>query len=71
MNKKQIIYKIVNDLPTSDMRGELTKEEWYAWFEECWEQAINYTSCCTDVCECEVPNVASKLICNKCDKDFK
>ena len=46
MNKKQIISKIIDDLPTRDMRGEMTKEEWYGWFEECWDKAINYIRCC-------------------------
>ena len=46
MNKKQIIDKIVNDLPMSDMLGKMTKEEWQGWFEECWDKAINYTHCC-------------------------
>jgi len=46
MNKKQIIDKIVNDLPMSDMLGKMTKEEWHGWFEECWDKAINYTHCC-------------------------
>ena len=46
MSKKQIINKIVNDLPRRDIRGEMTKEEWYGWFEECWNKAINYTPCC-------------------------
>ena len=22
-------------------------------------------------CDCEIPNIDSKLICNKCDKDFR
>ena len=42
MNKKQIIEQIVKDLPTRDMRGEMTNEEWYGWFEECWDKAITY-----------------------------
>jgi len=46
MNKEQIIEKIVNDLPISDMLGKMTKEEWYGWFEEFWDKAINYTGCC-------------------------
>ena len=46
MSKKQIINKIVNDLPRRAIRGEMTKEEWYGWFEECWNKAINYTPCC-------------------------
>jgi hypothetical protein len=49
MNKKQIIDKIVNDLPISDMLGKMTKEEWHGWFEECWDKAINYTHCCTQL----------------------
>lgn len=35
------------------------------------KEAINYTRCCEEVCNCEVPNVDSKLVCNKCDKDFR
>lgn len=31
---------------------------------------INYIPCCTEVCDCEEPNVDSKLFCRKCDKDF-
>jgi hypothetical protein len=53
MNKKQIIDKIVNDLPMSDMLGKMTKEEWHGWFEECWDKAINYTHCCTELCDCK------------------
>jgi aspartate/glutamate racemase len=49
MNKKQIIDKIVNDLPMNDMLGKMTKEEWHGWFEECWDKAINYTCCCTEL----------------------
>ncbi len=37
MTKEKIIYKIVDDLPTIDMFYEMTREEWYGWFEECWE----------------------------------
>ncbi len=43
MNKKQIIDNIVNDLPTKDMCGEMTKEEWYGWwFKECFGKAVNF-----------------------------
>jgi hypothetical protein len=49
MSKKQIIDKIVNDLPMNDMLGKMTKEEWHGWFEECWDKAINYTHCCTQL----------------------
>jgi hypothetical protein len=33
MKKKQIIDKIIDDLPTRDMRGEMSPNEWYYWFE--------------------------------------
>jgi len=49
MNKKQIIDKIVNDLPMSDMLGKMTKEEWHGWFEECWDKAIDFTHCSTQL----------------------
>ncbi len=45
-------------------------KQYTKWLENKLE-AINYTRCCTEVCDCEVPNVDSKLICNKCDKDFR
>ena len=43
--KEQIISKIVKDLPTRYMRGEMTDAEWHGWFFECWDEAINYTRC--------------------------
>ena len=49
MNKKQIIDKIVNDLPMSDMLGKMTKEEWHGWFEECWDKAIDFKHCSTQL----------------------
>ena len=49
MNKKAIIEKIVNDLPLSSELGELTNDEWYGWFEECWDKAINYSQCSTEL----------------------
>ena len=65
MNKKQIIDKIVNDLPMSDMLGKMTKEEWYGWFEECWDKAINYTHCCTKLCDyCKKP--LESTVCHDC-----
>ena len=68
MNKKQIIDKIVNDLPMSDMLGKMTKEEWHGWFEECWDKAINYTPCCTELkCDCENTEDVKKIeICANC-----
>lgn len=35
------------------------------------KEAINYSQCCMEVCDCKEPNVDSKLICRKCDKDFR
>jgi hypothetical protein len=44
--KEQIITKIVRDLPNSNALSEMNGSEWYGWFEECWNEAINYTHCC-------------------------
>lgn len=38
MNKKQIIDKIIDDLPTRDLRGEMSPQEWYGWFEEAFDK---------------------------------
>lgn len=40
MNKKRVINKIINDLPARDIRGEMTNEEWFGWFEECWNNVV-------------------------------
>jgi hypothetical protein len=40
MKKKQIIDKILDDLPTSDMRGEMSHDEWYGWFEEAFDKGF-------------------------------
>ena len=49
--KEQIITKIVRDLPNSNALSEMNGSEWYGWFEECWNEAINYTHCCTGLKE--------------------
>jgi hypothetical protein len=38
MDKKQIIDKIINDLPTCDVRGEMSPNEWYEYFEEAFDK---------------------------------
>lgn len=63
MSKKQIIGKIVNDLPSRDLRSRMTDGEWYGWFEECWDKAINYTPCCT-----ELPN---KMVIELSDQEMQ
>lgn len=40
MNKKQIIDKIIDDLPTRDMRYEMSADEWYGWFEEAFDKMV-------------------------------
>ena len=46
MNKDLIINKIVKDLPIKEMRSKMSDVEWAGWFEECWNEAINFTHCC-------------------------
>ena len=53
--KEQIITKIVRDLPNSNVLSEMNGSEWYGWFEECWNEAINYTRCCTELKSKECP----------------
>ena len=47
MNKDLIINKIVKDLPVKEMRSQMSDVEWFGWFEEVWDKAINYTHCST------------------------
>ena len=75
MTKEQIIDKIVKDLPIKEMRNKMTNAEWYGWFLECWNEAINYTHCCEtstcDVCFNETSNNKNKggyRYCNSCEK---
>lgn len=42
MNKRQIIEKIIDDLPTRDMRSEMSRNEWYGWFEEAFDKGFEY-----------------------------
>ena len=46
MTKEQIIDKIVKDLPIKEMRNKMTNAEWYGWFLESWNEAINNTDYC-------------------------
>ena len=32
--KKSVINKILDDLPIREVRGEMSPDEWYGWFEE-------------------------------------
>lgn len=41
MNKEQIIDKILNDLPTRDVRGEMSSDEWRGWFEEAFDKGYS------------------------------
>ena len=38
MDKKRIIDKIIDDLPTRDMRVEMTNDEWHGWLEEAFDK---------------------------------
>lgn len=42
MTKRQIIEKIVEDLPTAEVRGEMSRNEWYGWFEEAFDKGFEY-----------------------------
>jgi hypothetical protein len=49
MTKEQKIDKIVKDLPIKELRNKMTDAEWHGWFLECWNEAINFTHCCTQL----------------------
>lgn len=49
MTKEQKIDKIVKDLPIKEMRNKMTDAEWHGWFLEYWNEAINFTYCCTEL----------------------
>ena len=42
--KKLVIYKILHDLPICDMRGKMSNDEWYGWFEEVYDKALSIAS---------------------------
>jgi hypothetical protein len=74
MTKEQRIRKMVQDLPISDMLGEMNGTEWYGWFENCWNEAINFKHCCTELCDdkdkvfiCENDTFMMRK-CKKCGK---
>lgn len=46
MNKEDIINKILNDLPSRDLRSEMTNNEWYGWFEEAYDKALEPKELC-------------------------
>jgi hypothetical protein len=79
MNKKQIIDKIIDDLPTRDMRGEMSPDEWYGWFEEAFDKGYAEALRIHDVvgrseqlvCDCDKWHdrmEESNNTCSTCDK---
>jgi hypothetical protein len=63
MDKNKIINKIIDDLPTKDMRGEMAKDEWFGWFLEAFDEGIKYEQ--ERVKNLNIPTVISMF--NKCD----
>ena len=77
MNKKQIIDKIIDDLPTLDARGEMTRDEWYGWFEEAFDKGHAEALRIHDVEELVCDNCESVsgfylgTTCPKCNRPFR
>ena len=42
--KKLVINKILHDLPIREVRGEMSPNEWYGWFEEVYDKAFSIAS---------------------------
>ena len=40
-SKEEILNKIIEDLPIQEFRGQMTKDEWYGWFEEAFDKGYN------------------------------
>ena len=40
-SKEEILDKIIEDLPMQEYRGQMTKDEWYGWFEEAFDKGYN------------------------------
>ena len=49
--KKSVINKILDDLPIREVRGEMSPDEWYGWFEEVYDKA--FSLCSTRIAEME------------------
>ncbi len=49
MSKEQKINKILKDLPIKELRSKMSDKEWYGWFEECWDKAIDFSRCCVEL----------------------
>ena len=64
MNKKQIIDKIIDDLPTYDVRGEMSHDEWYGWFEEAFDKGYAEALRIHDVVG------RSEQCCDKCGSEY-
>jgi hypothetical protein len=77
MNKKEIIDKVINDLPVRSCRYEMTNNEWYGWFEEVYDLALKQGQSLHvhSVIECNCNNTLAKPIseteyeCVNCGKE--
>lgn len=50
--KKLVINKILHDLPIREVRGDMSPNEWYGWFEEVYDKAFSIAS--TRIAEMEM-----------------
>ena len=66
MDKKQIIDKIINDLPTRDVRGEMSPNEWYGYFEEAFDKGYAEALRISDVSG----SLPSKGYCFECNDEL-
>jgi hypothetical protein len=66
MNKKQIIDKIIDDLPTRDIRGEMSPDEWYWWFEEAFDKGYNEALRNMKKLPCKHRHIESSDGCDEC-----
>ena len=37
-NKEEFLNKIIDDLPSAEYRGQMTKDEWEGWFENAYNE---------------------------------
>ena len=72
MNKIQELIKKAEDKVNSTMLSNIRKTEINLILLEIQKEAINYTRCCTELCDCEIPkpidayHPEDKNICRDC-----
>ena len=65
-SKEEILNKIIEDLPIQEFRGQMTKDEWYGWFEEAFNKG------CAQALQLQQTGVSgrSEQLCGNLDENY-